>query len=73
MEKNKKISFKNFETLMENENGNLEGGFSLVAAPLNRFGAGPITNDKCLISNNCKGGNCFTGCGGPSSGSGGGY
>lgn len=71
MEKNQKLGFKNFEALMENENGTLIGGFSLLALPQNSY-AGTITNDKCTISNNCKGGNCVTGCGG-SGGSEGGY
>jgi hypothetical protein len=71
MEKNKKIDFKNFEMLTGN-GGILKGGFSSVSSPSDLYGGTGITNDKCVISNNCKGGNCATGCG-QSGGSGGGY
>ena len=67
MEKNKKISFKNFEALTETGNGVLIGGFSMVTLGSSSSLTGSdVKNVRCVVGNNCQGGNCVKGCGTPS-------
>lgn len=66
MKENKKLGFKNFETLKETSTGILVGGFTVVTGggQSGASGGGTVTNSGCVVGNNCQGGNCVTGCGG---------
>lgn len=59
MEKNQKIDLTKFEVMVETQQGQLVGGFSIAASSTTTSVQDPVTNN---CGGNNAGGNCIPGC-----------